>query len=96
MQTSQLVNCIMLVGNTVQNVCMYVLLIVCLFADEGEEQLYLVQRQRPGTQKSDELFLVVTERCVISFVTHCEVMTTSHKLSKILPHANDQSRGLDW
>jgi hypothetical protein len=69
MQTSQLVNCIMLDANTIQNSCMYVFIIVCLFPDEGEEQLYLVQRQRLGTQKSDELFLVVTERCVINFVT---------------------------
>jgi hypothetical protein len=42
--------------------------VICLFADEDEEQLYLVQRQRSGTQNVDELFLVVTERCVINFV----------------------------
>jgi len=41
-----------------------------LFPDEGEEQLYLVQRQWSGTKRADEFFLVVTERCVISFVIY--------------------------
>jgi len=40
----------------------------CLFPGEGEEQLYLVQRQRSGIQMTDEFFLVVTEKYVISLV----------------------------
>ena len=45
--------------------------IICqpfLFPGEGEEQLYLVQRQQSGIQMTDEFFLVVTEKYVISFV----------------------------
>jgi hypothetical protein len=39
----------------------------CLFPGEGEEQLYLVQRQRSRIEMADEFFLVVTETYVISF-----------------------------
>ena len=42
----------------------------CLFPGEGEEQLYLVQRQRSGIQMTDEFFLVVTEKYVISLVIY--------------------------
>jgi hypothetical protein len=41
---------------------------VTLFSDEGEEQLYLVQRQQLGAQRADEFFLVVTEKYVITFI----------------------------
>jgi hypothetical protein len=57
-----------------------------LFPGEGEEQLYLVQRQRSGNQITDEFFLVVTEKYAISFVIYY-VFSCNYWNVNYVPHA---------